>query len=214
LLAFRRTTPLSDVWGRDRGSPLDRYYIEQFLARERQCIRGHVLEVLDDAYTRRFGVDVERFDVLDIDGRNANATIVADLQKANDIPSESFDCFILTQTLQFIYDTQSAVENAFRILRPGGVLLCTVPSVSRIARRTLESEYWRFTAAGCRALFGEVFGGDRIRVESQGNVLTAMAFLTGLATEELSQRELDVQDPYFPVVITVRAEKAPSPEAR
>jgi SAM-dependent methyltransferase len=208
LGTVRRTTPLSDVWGRDRGAPVDRYYIERFLDEERQRIRGRVLEVMNAEYTERFGAGVDRSDVLDLDPANPNATIVADLADAEAIPSETFDCFILTQTLQFIYDVGSAVGHAHRVVRPGGTLLCTVPAVSRIGRRYLETEYWRFTAASCSLLFGRVFEGGEVEVRSRGNVLVAVAFLLGMAREELSERELDSDDPFFPVVITVRATKA------
>jgi SAM-dependent methyltransferase len=208
LGTIRRTTPLSDHWGRDRGTPVDRYYIEDFLAAARNTIRGHVLEVLNADYTGRFGAAVERIDVLDIDPANTAATIVADLANADNIPSETFDCFILTQTLQYIYDIRSAVTHAHRILRPGGTLLCTVPTVSRIARRELESEYWRLTAAACSRLFGEVFTGGVVDVRARGNVLSALAFLVGMAREELSSRELDLDDPFFPVIVTVQARKA------
>jgi SAM-dependent methyltransferase len=208
LGTIRRTTPLSDHWGRDRGTPLDRYYIEHFLAGASNVIRGGVLEVMNADYTRRFGTAVERSDVLDIDPANPAATIVADLANADDIPSETFDCFILTQTLQYIYDIRSAVGHAHRILRPGGTLLCTVPTVSRIARRQLQSEYWRFTEAACSRLFGDVFAGGVVEVRSHGNVLTAVAFLVGMAREELSSRELDRDDPFFPVIVTVQARKA------
>jgi SAM-dependent methyltransferase len=208
LGTIRRTTPLSDHWGRDRGTPLDRYYIEHFLAGASNVIRGRVLEVMNADYTRRFGTAVERSDVLDIDPANPAATIVADLANADHIPSETFDCFILTQTLQYIYDIRSAVGHAHRILRPGGTLLCTVPTVSRIARRELQSEYWRFTAAACSRLFGDVFAGGVVEVRSHGNVLAAVAFLVGMAREELSSRELDRADPFFPVIVTVQARKA------
>lgn len=208
LGTIRRTTPLSDHWGRDRGTPVDRYYIEQFLADARHAIRGRVLEVMSADYTDRFGVGVERSDVLDIDPSNPVATIITNLADATNIPSETFDCFILTQTLQYIYDIRSAVEHAHRILRPGGTLLCTVPSVSRIARGELESEYWRLTAAACSRLFGGVFTGGVVDVRARGNVLSAVAFLVGMAREELSTRELDRNDPFFPLIVTVQARKA------
>ena len=207
LGTLRRTAPLSDEWGRDRGTPIDRYFIERFLDRERSAISGRVLELLDSSYTRRFGVGVEHADVLDIDAKNPNATIVADLAARDAIPSEKFDCVILTQTLQFIYDLPAALRQLERTLKPGGILLCTVPSVSRISRRTLHTEYWRFTTAGCELLFGQVFGKGRVQVGSCGNVLSAIAFLTGMAAEELSSTELEEADPYFPVLITIRAQK-------
>jgi SAM-dependent methyltransferase len=205
---LRRTTPLSDEWGRDRGTPIDRYYIERFLGRERQAIRGHVLELLDSSYTRRFGVGVAHADVLDIDAGNPNATIVADLAAADAIPTDAFDCVILTQTLQFIYDLPAALAHVHRMLKPGGTLLCTVPSVSRISRRTLDTEYWRFTTASCALLFGQLFDQERVHVESCGNVLAAIAFLTGMAAEELSRAELEETDPYFPLLISIRAQKS------
>jgi SAM-dependent methyltransferase len=208
LGTIRRTTPLSDHWGRDRGTPVDRYYIEHFLAGARDVIRGRVLEVMNADYTRRFGTAVERSDVLDVDPANPSASIVADLANADDVPTATFDCFILTQTLQYIYDMRFAVEHAHRILRPGGTLLCTVPTVSRIARRELDSEYWRFTAAACTRLFGDVFAGGIVDVRARGNVLSAVAFLVGMAREELSPRELDSDDPFFPVIVTVQARKA------
>jgi SAM-dependent methyltransferase len=207
LGTIRRTTPLSEHWGRDRGTPVDRYYIERFLAEERAAIRGRVLEVMNANYVERFGVAVERQDILDIDPANEAATIVADLAAADSVPSELFDCVILTQTLQYIYDLEAAVKHVHRILRPGGTLLCTVPAISRIARLQLESEFWRLTPAACSRLFGEVFAGGHVAVRGHGNVLTAVAFLVGMAMEELSPRELNRDDPFFPLLVTVRATK-------
>ncbi len=207
LGTLRRTTPLSDEWGRDRGTPIDRYYIERFLEREQSAIRGRVLEVLDADYTRRFGRGVEKSDVLDIDPENSAASFIADLAAADAIPAGSFDCFILTQTLQYIYDVRSAIEHVHRVLAPGGTVLCTLPSTSRIARRYLESEYWRFTAASARSLFAASFGDEKVRVEPHGSVLTSIAFLAGMAAEELSRQELETTDPFFPLLITVMAQR-------
>jgi SAM-dependent methyltransferase len=207
LGTIRRTTPLSDHYGRDRGTPVDRYYIERFLAAERAAIKGRVLEVLNRDYTTRFGTAVRHSDVLDIRPANADATIVADLAVADAIPTATFDCFILTQTLQYIYDLEAAVEHSHRILRPGGTLLCSVPTVSRIDHHELESEYWRLTPAACSRIFRDAFPRGDVRVCGRGNVLTAIAFLMGMAAEELSPDELDHDDPFFPMVVTVRASK-------
>jgi SAM-dependent methyltransferase len=199
---------LSDSWGYDRGTPIDRYYIERFLEKYRQDIFGRVLEIKDSTYTDRFGAGVEQREVLDINPSNPRATFIADLAAADAIPSNQFDSFVLTQTLQFIYDTRACLRHAHRILRPGGVLLVTVPSISRIAPRYgLQNDCWRFTPASCSALFAEEFGQGQVTVEAYGNVLTAVAFLTGMASEELSPRELETHDPYFPILVTIRAVK-------
>jgi SAM-dependent methyltransferase len=208
LGTLRRTTPLSDRYGYDRGTPVDRYYIERFLQEHRRDIQGRVLEVKDRGYTERYGTDVKWCDVLDMDPNNGQATIIADLTAADAISANTFDCFILTQTLQLIYDIRAAISHAHRILHPGGVLLVTVPSVSRVVPDYgPKSDCWRFTAASCASLLGKVFGPEQVSVQSYGNVLTAIAFLTGMAYEELSRRELEANDEFFPVIIAVRAVK-------
>lgn len=208
LGTIRRLQPLSDHWGFERGTPIDRYYIERFLDQESSRIRGRVLEVADPGYTRRFGRDVARADVLDVDAANRAATFIADLAKADGLPGDAFDCFILTQTLQYVYDLESAIRHVRRVLRPGGAVLCTMPAVSRIGKTYLDNEYWRFTTASAARLFGEVFGDESVEVRARGNVLTSVAFLMGMASEELSSRELESDDPFFPVVITVCASKS------
>ena len=205
---LRRTSPLSDVWGYDRGSPIDRFYIDRFLSAHRADIRGTVLEMQDRTYTELFGHGVEHSEVLDIDATNPEATIIADLSAAESIASEQFDCFILTQTLQLIRDTHACIAHAHRILRPGGVLLVTVPFLSRmIPPSDGPADYWRFTTDSCSFLFAEVFGPDAIEVHSHGNILAAIAYLMGMAQEELTRQELEFNDKYFPVTITVRAVK-------
>ena len=207
LVPFR-ITPLSSYWGLDRGTPVDRHYVERFLAQHQRDIQGRVVEVGDSRYTDRFGAAAQQREILDINPDNSLATIVADLTAADRVPADSFDCFILTQTLQFIFDVDSALRHVYRTLRPGGVVLATVPSVSRIAPvYGLDRDYWRFTTASCRALFGAVFGADGVTVRSYGNARAATAFLYGLATEELSRAELEAEDEYFPLIVTVRAVK-------
>jgi len=205
---LRRTTPLSDAWGYDRGLPIDRYYIEAFLDSERDSVTGRVLEVRDDRYTRQFGTGVVRSDVVDIDRANPRATIIADLAAADEIEDGSFDCFILVQTLQFVFSVDEVLRHAHRILAPGGTLLCTVPAVSKVSPRCLGSEYWRFTVAGLGRLAEGVFDREHIRVCSFGNVLACVGFLHGLATEDLSPSDLEPNDPLFPLIIALRARKS------
>jgi SAM-dependent methyltransferase len=201
-------TPVSQSWGLERGTPVDRYYIERFLDANRPDIRGRVLEVKDSGYTNRFGSGVVQPDVLDIDPTNTRATFVADLAAADAIPDNTFDCFVLTQTLQLIFDLPAAIFHAHRILRPGGVLLCTVPTISRLVPRYgLEHDHWRFTPASSRELFGNRFGAGAITVQGHGNVAAALAFLLGMAREELLPRQLETEDPYHPILVTVRAVK-------
>ena len=207
---LRRSTPISARFGFDRGLPIDRYYIEAFLSRHAPDIRGRVLEIGDGAYTRRFGgPQVRRSDVLHAAPGNPAATLVGDLATGAGIPQAAFECIILTQTLQFIYDVPSAIQNVHADLKPGGVVLATVPGISQISRYDMErwGDFWRFTPLSARRLFEGAFAGEALAVEAYGNVLAAVAFLHGLATEELRPRELAHNDEDYPVIITIRAQK-------
>jgi SAM-dependent methyltransferase len=205
----RRTRkPLSPNHGAERGSVIDRYYIERFLERYRADVTGRCLEVKDRMYTERFGHDVTRSDVLDVDPGNPLATIVGDLRRLDGVPADTFDCFVLTQTLHLIDDMQAAVGEAHRIVKPGGVVLATMPAtIVRLAHN--YDDYWRVTPLGARFLFGRHFPDDALTVEAYGNVVAGLAFWMGKAREELRQDELDFEDPLHPLVVGVRAIKPP-----
>jgi SAM-dependent methyltransferase len=219
---LRRLTPVSRLFGFDRGQPIDRYYIEAFLARYsgggwygEGDLHGHALEIADDRYARKFGgwgtpqSKIHKLDILHVNSANEEATIVADLTSADHIPSDTFDCIICTQTLLLIYDVRAAIATLHRILKPGGVLLATFPGISRICRPEIDlwGDYWRFTTRSARRLFEEIFPANGVSVEAYGNVLTAIAFLHGLAVEDLKSRELELHDPDYEVLISVRAVK-------
>ncbi len=208
--SLRRVTPISRIFGIERGQSIDRYYIEKFLACHAKDICGHVLEVADSTYTRQFGGGrVVKGDVLHVQQGNPEATIIANLTSADHIVADSFDCIILTQTLQFIYDSHAAVKTLHRILKPGGVLLASLPGISQISRYDMErwGDYWRFTTLSARRLFEESFSKRKITVEAYGNVLAANAFLHGLAMEDLRREELDYRDADYQLLITVTATK-------
>lgn len=206
---LRRPEPVSRSFGYDRGTPVDRYYIERFLDVHAADVRGRVLEVKDASYTRRFGGErVVRSDVLDIDPTNAAATIVADLTRGDGIPSDAFDCIVLTQVLQLVYDLPAAIHTLSRALRPGGVLLLTVPGISQVAYRQLgQSWFWAFTEASVQRMLASAFPPEAVFVEKRGNVLAATALLHGLALEEVRAVELEPCDPDYQVILTARAVK-------
>ena len=200
--------PISSGWGFDRGQPIDRYYIENFLARQSHDIYGRVLAIGDDSYTQKFGGDqVTKSDVLHIED-NPNATIIADLTDAEHIPSDIFDCFLLVQTLQLIYEVRLAIKTSYRILKPGGVILATFPGITPLKDEEWNNCWcWNFTALSAQRVFEEVFPKENIQVETRGNVLTATAFLQGLAVQDIQKEKLDYHDPRYEVTITVRAVK-------
>jgi hypothetical protein len=189
---LRRKTPISTNYGFDRGLPVDRYYIENFLTRYSSDIKGHVLEIGDNHYTCKFGGDrVAISDVLHLKEDCHGATIIGDLCDVPQIPNDIF-----------------AIRTLSRILKPGGITLVTLPSITQLAEANWnDSRCWGFTKVSAEKLFEEVFPQVCVKVESFGNVLAAISFLEGLATQELEKEELDFYDPSYPVLITVRAVK-------
>ena len=204
-----RTTPLSHNWGYDRGTPIDRPLIEQFLAAHADDIRGTVLEIQEDDYTKRFGgARVHRVDVLDVEVTNPRATVIGDLRALDHLATGRYDCIILTQTLHVVDDVPAVLRGCHRILRPGGVLLATLPSASRVCLEYgPEADFWRVTEAGAQRIFADVFPSSAVETTAVGNALVNAAFSFGLSSEELPAGAYDFHDPYLPMVVGVRAVK-------
>ncbi len=196
-------------WGFERGTPIDRVYVESFVGGHAADIRGRVLEIAAPDYTTRFGRNVDKVDILMATEGNPQATIVADLTDAPQIPDDSFDCAIVTQTLQFVYDVREALATLERILAPGGVLLATVPGITKISPPEDEEwgEWWHYTARSAKRLAEEAFGEGNVEVAAYGNVLSAAGFLYGLAASDLRPEELEARDRLYEVIVGIRAVK-------
>jgi SAM-dependent methyltransferase len=206
---LRRLRPVSREFGYDRGVPIDRYYIESFLERNRRDMSGRTLEIGDDEYTRRFGGErTTRRDVLHVHDGNPAATIVGDLVEAPQIADASFDCVVVTQTLHLIYEVERAIATLHRILRPGGVVLATFPGVTQLSVDEWSRTWsWAFDSHLARRLFESRFGEQNVSVEALGNSLAAAAFLHGLATADLAREQLDAEEAACELLLTVRAVK-------
>jgi SAM-dependent methyltransferase len=207
---LRRLEPVSRHFGYDRGTPIDRYYISQFLSAHRSDVKGRVVEVGDDAYTVEFGDDrVIAREILHISETNPRATIIADLASGESIPSNCFDCAIITQTLHLIFEPLVALQTLHRILKPGGVLLATAPGISPLSiDEWSEVWHWSFTRHSFLRLAQDVFGAALVNSRVYGNVLAATCFLEGIAVEEITTTELDHRDLDCDVLIGIRAQKA------
>src|SRR4030095_13294713 len=116
---------------------------------------------------------------------------------------------IITQTLQFVYDTRAAVATIHRLLKPEGVLLTTFPGISQISRVNMDQwgDFGRFTTMSAKQLFAEAFGDAAVSVQAYGNVFAAIALLHGLAQEDIKLNKLKPHDPDYEVLVTVRAVK-------
>ena len=145
-------------------------------------------------------------DVLHVVEGEPQATIIADLSSADHIPSDTFDCVILTQTLQpfTIFAPPSEPSIAFETR----VLLATFPGISQ----SYDSE-WGESCNGISP--GYLRGGcltkcfhrlaSRLRRSEMSSRRSRS--LHGVAVEESTTAELDYRDAGYDVTIAVRAQK-------
>ena len=206
---FDRVKPFSNKFGFDRGGAIDRYYIEKFLTEQSALIKGNVLEIADNSYSLKFGgARIIKSDILHINEDAPGATYVADLGQENSMPSNHFDCIILTQTLQFIYDYKLALKNCFRMLKKGGTLLLTVPGISPIELGEWHKFWlWSFNEASIQKICSELFFEESYSISSFGNVYAAVCFLHGIGLTEVDKTKLDVRDQAYDVILTLRLTK-------
>jgi SAM-dependent methyltransferase len=202
--------PFSRDFGLERGTPVDRYYIDQFLKNNNLDIKGRVLDFGENYYTTKYGgANVEKSDILcPVDG-NPGTTIIGDLATGAGLEPNTFDAVICLQTLQVIYDIKSAVRNLHGILKEGGVCLATIPSITKISNDDIQrwGDYWRLTSLCAQKIFEEVFPPENITIKSYGNVFATCSLLYGVAVEEVKKEELDYFDPEYGMLISVRAKK-------
>jgi len=205
--AVKTTKPISSKFGFDRGRPIDRYWIEDFLEKHKNYIKGNCMEVTGSAYTLKYGADkVKKVDVLDVDTNNKKATIYGDLRDLHLVISDNtYDCIILTHVLGLIDNLDKAVSECHRILKPGGVLIATSSCFS--PTYDTKSNYWRFTPQGAKYLFGKYFKENNLKIFSYGNVLTGQCFWAGMSQEDLTEEQLKYNDPKYPCVVGIQAIK-------
>ena len=209
-IVFNRvsTKPISNDFGLSRGTPIDRYYIESFLRENALDVKGTALEIAESTYTRQFNHGITSFEILHVDRSNRKATIIGDLTQPETLPDKTVDCFICTQTLNFIFDVRKAIEGCFKLLKDGGVFLGTVSGISQISRYDMNrwGDYWRFTDLSLKKLFAEYFREENISIQMFGNVFAANAFLQGLALEDIEDKSLlNVRDIDYQVTLGIRA---------
>lgn len=201
--------PFCPRWGLSRGAPVDRYYVDRFLARHSADIQGHVLEIGDDGYSRRFGTaDLQSVDILDVDPNNQRATIIADLCHTERLAADCYDCVVMTQVLPYTESPVAALRTLLRALKPGGVLLCTCPAITPVSPEINERDrwYWSVYSPTARLFFDEAgFQPQDLLIESWGNLRVATAFLWGLAQEDLTEADFQPRDVSYPLITTIRA---------
>jgi SAM-dependent methyltransferase len=211
---LRAPVPIARWFGWDRGKAIDRVFIERYLAAQSAYIHGRVLEIGDNGYTVIYGGDrVQQSDILHFDEKNPQATFIGDLSRCDHIPDALFDCMILTQTLHLIYDIRAALNNAHRLLKPGGSLIATFPGVSQISDPEWRSTWcWGWSRGQAASMLEAAFPGGDVKVEALGNRFAAVAMLHGLVAEDVSLEQLLSPDGACAFLIGAVAVRAAEPD--
>ena len=103
-------------------------------------------ELFETPISKYIGADVEA--ALDID-----LDLIIDPGLSLAIDSNSIDTVLSTQTLEHVYNFKSYIVECFRVLRPGGYLILTVPMQWRM--HEVPFDYWRFTKYGVKSALEE-----------------------------------------------------------
>jgi len=205
---LRRVAPFSTDFGFDRGTPIDRFYLHRFLDRNRASIAGDVLEIQTPMYTRAFGRDVRNAHGIDINP-DARATYTCDLADADGlVPSDRYDCFLLPNTLCVLRRIEPCLRQALRVVKPGGVILASTAAFVPLTPD--YPDYWHLSADGWKEVAARAWPGadvENVEIQAHGNCLAASAAMLGLAAEELTPGELEVNDARYPVLITLKCVK-------
>ncbi len=208
---LRRVTPFSVNFGFDRGTPVDRYYLQKFLETHRADITGNVLEIQSPGYANRYGSNLRQVHTIDISPASV-PTFVCDLARSEGVvPDATYDCFLLPNTLHHLRDLEGSLRQALRVVKPGGVILASAAAFVPLIPD--GPDYWRMSATGWVEVTRRAWAGCDVLIESHGNCLAAVAAMLGLALEELTQGEMDASDPRFPVLVTLACRK-PGPLKR
>jgi SAM-dependent methyltransferase len=146
--------PLQDLEARYRehhGSARDRRFV--FAEPERTAlfsryVGGPGRRVLDvgcraGALTRAYlegnsvvGVDVDR-EALEEAAELGIETVWADAQRRLPFPDETFDVVVAGEVLEHLASPRAFVDEAFRVLRPGGTFVGSIPNAFRLKNRLL-----------------------------------------------------------------------------
>lgn len=203
------TKPVSKMFGTERGTAVDRYYIEKFLDSNSACICGTVLEVANNQYTKKFGRDkVQKSIVSHVKGWGKDS-IICNFETGEGVIENSVDCLICTQTLQYIFDLSSAIKNIYKMLKTGGTALITVPGIKPLCEYDNSNwgEYWSFTSKSIEKLCSLVCKSDSYEVKQYGNVKIATAYLYGLCVEDINESDFEYQDLQYPFLICAKIYK-------
>jgi SAM-dependent methyltransferase len=112
---------------------------------------------------------VEAYDSLDLFPEGRRLTYVSDIQDMVDVPSSTYDTAICLEVLEHVPDPFCAAREICRILAPGGILILSVPHLSRLHAEPYD--FYRYTRHGIGHLLKQA-GMETIELHERGALFT------------------------------------------
>lgn len=114
--------------------------------------------------------------------KEANPTIVGDIEATYPIADTSVDNALLFNTLEHVYNHQHVISEMHRILKPGGRALVYVPFLFPIhthqTKQFLVDDYFRYSESTLRNIFANA-GFKTVTIEPVGGAFLVMAEYLG-----------------------------------
>lgn len=197
--------PCDRHFGVSRGSPVGRFYVDEFIQKNACYVHGRCLEFGENRY-RFFFSRSDLYEVISIYS-GPGVDYVCDIHAPTSLPIGVYDAVICTQVFEHLREPLLAAAMIHRLLKPGGVLLLTAPFINNIHGD--PSDYYRYTPEGLRYVL-ERTGFTIEELEFGGNSLVSTGSLLGMVQEDFTRAELMAKDPAYPYNILIRARKPPN----
>jgi len=147
----------------------DRYLLKKQIQKHAKYIKGVVLDAgSGDGERYKSFFKFDKYMTLDINSSHG-AEIVGSVEN---IPadSESFDSVVSTQVLEHVKNSQKAIEEFYRVLKPGGYCLVTAPQLNELHEE--PHDYFRLTKYGLEEIFSNI-GFKIIVIDRRGGFWSA-----------------------------------------
>jgi SAM-dependent methyltransferase len=206
LLWSRRILPVSTDFGWSRGTPVGRFYVNDFVAEKAKGLSGIILEFGEPRYRHYFS-NVEQYKVVDVVA-GPHVDFVCDIHNVSSMPQAFFDVIVCTQVLEHVERPEDALRELRKLLKKDGRLICTVPFLAHI--HYVPTDYYRFSIDAITSALSRA-GFEVLDARNSGNALVTIGSLLGFSAQDFSSSEMAVVDNLYPFNILTFAR--PSPRA-
>lgn len=207
--------PVERAQGALIGKSIKRFYVDNYIYKNRRSIRGVVGEMEDRRYTELYG-DTRRIresyiieHYVDFP-ENERFGLDMDLSTGEGVIAEKFDCFICTQTLTYIINLEKAIDSLIKMLKQGGILLITFPGMlHRASAQELDAykPLYGILPSAIHKLLTPYLDNIEYSMEVYGNVKCAVATLYGIPSDVFTEEEMLKKDEDYPLLVGMKIKK-------